>query len=117
MKYTSSIFFLFMTALLPVFGEIIYQQKFSDGTGGWSKLSYRDGIAIDFRAKITPGRYVARIEQIAVTPGDVLTFEAEVRIPRPLKQGVYRIGAAVFDQNGGVVSLITSVQSLRSAPE
>ena len=117
MKYASSMFILLMTVLLPVRGEVIYQHEFSDGsTGNWSKLSLREGVAIDVREKIAPGSYAALTDQIAVTPGEVLAFEAEIRIPEPLKQGVYRIGAAVFDRNGGVVSLITSGHSLRSAP-
>lgn len=116
MKNALAILWISLVMVSPVAGEIIYQHDFSSGTvGGWSNLSLRENLAIDHREKIAPGRYAALTKQIPVKPGEVLAFEAKIRIPKPLKQGVYRIGAAIFDEKGGVVSLITSGHSLRSA--
>lgn len=97
--------------------EIVYVQRFDGDAGGWSLLKHEDGAAVDSREALQPGLYCAKLEPLTVIPGEVLAYEAEIRMPSPLRQGRYRIGVAIFGEDGGIVALKTSGDALQAAAE
>ena len=91
-----------------------YSHSFADGKGDWNGV-VRDGALVHEMGVHKPGSYLAAATPLPVSPGERFIYEAEVNIPQPLRQGVYRLQAVFLNDRGGLVSSHLSTESADSS--
>ena len=108
---------LFLGVLAAISSAAVERRRdFAEGPGGWN-ARVEDGMIRHVLTSHRPGSYLADTEPLAVEPGEVVAYAAEVRIPAALRQGVYRLQAVALRADGGVVQTFTSTENLAVAPE
>ena len=108
---------LFLGVLAAISSSAVERRRdFAEGPGGWN-VRTENGMIRHVLASQRPGSYLADTEPLAVEPGEVVAYAAEVRIPAALRQGVYRLQAVALRADGGMVQAFTSTESLAVAPE
>ena len=111
-----SIVWLFLAVLAFTCRGESYEHDFTQGKGQWNGV-WRDGTLYHEMQEHHPGSYLASAAGIPVSAGEKYIFEAEIRIPVRLKQGVYRLQAVFFSRENGAVQNVTSTESVDFAPE
>lgn len=89
---------------------------FADGPGGWN-APVENGMLQHRLAVHKPGSYFADTVPLPATPGEILSYAAEVRIPHKLEQGVYRLQVVALRKDGGAVRVFNSVENRNFAPD
>ena len=108
MKYLPLI--LALTLSLNCLAQNLLEEK-------WTSLQSGNGLFEHTQEKLRPGSYAALLKPIPAEPGKKLLYQVELRTPRPLTLGVYRLQVAVFDKRGGCIALNTSPQYIRNAAD
>ena len=89
-------FLLFLGVLAAISSAAVERRRdFAEGPGGWN-VRVEDGMIRHVLTSHRPGSYLADTEPLAVEPGEVVAYAAEVRIPAVLRQGVYRLQAVAL---------------------
>ncbi len=92
-------------------GAALYAGDFSHGSDGWPLPRTPDNggaYLVYNRETAVFHHYVGRHPRTPVRSGDILTFEAEVSMPRPMELGGFDIQALFFNRRGDHVGTAQS---------